>query len=221
MSNLQVLAQQQNVGRVVDGRWTPARATRDGAAMTADWFMALALEGRCFVANGGTDTSPITFAGAYDADAGDLCIDVPDGTAILPITVEAVIQTSGASLFEVIALASRTLVAATAGQFTAVTPSPLRTDAPIATGTTVVAAVAAGQMTDPNTSGSYEFFRSGYPTDPDVAGNPNPRYSFSALQDGIAPIIVGAGSLTVYVAGTAGTGFITTIWAELPESAIA
>ncbi len=218
-NELKVKAQQQNVASVSDGRPIDLRATRDGSPFSADWFTALALEGRVFVANGGTDTSPITFAGAYDADAGDFTIDVPDGTAIIPIFVEVNLQTTGASLFEVIMLASRTLVAVSSG--TSVTPVAFRTDAPISTNTTVSAAVAGAGMTDPNTAGAYEFYRSGYPSDPDVAGNPNPRYSFSALREGVAPVLVGPASLTVYASGTSGTGFITAIWAELPESAIA
>lgn len=219
MSTLNILAQQQNVRRKADGLPIELRGTRDGSPFSADWFTALALEGRVFVANGGTDTSPITFAGAYDPDAADFVIDVPDGTAIIPISIEVNLQVTGASLFEVIMLASRTLAATTSGS--AITPVALRSDAPISTNTTVTAAVGAAGMTDPNTAGSYEFYRSGYPSDPDVAGNPNPRYAFSALREGVAPVIVGAGSLVVYAAGTGGSGFITAIWAELPESAIA
>ncbi len=218
MSELKVKAQQQNVARVADGRPIDLRATRDGSPFSAGWFTALSLEGRVFAANGGTDTSPITFAGAYDADGADFTIDVPAGTTIIPITVEVNLQTTGASLFEVIMLASRTLTAVVTG--TTVTPVALRTDAPISTNTTVRSAVNAGAMTDPNTTGAYEFYRSGYPTDPDVAGNPNPRYAFSALREGVAPVIVGPGSLVVYAAGTSGTGFITAVWAELPSSAI-
>ncbi len=218
-NDLRVLAQQQNVRRVSDGRPIELRGTRDGSPFSADWYTALALEGRVFVANGGTGTAPLTFGGGYSAVDVDMGVDVPDGTAIVVLSVEVNIQTSGASLFEVIMLASRTLQATSGG--TTITPAPLRTDAPIATGTTVIATDGSVTATDPNTSGSYEFYRSGYPTDPDVAGNPNPRYEFSALREGVAPVIVGAGSLAVYVSGTSGTGFITIKWAELPESAIA
>jgi hypothetical protein len=177
--------------------------------------MAMALEGRVFAGNGGSGTSPITFAGAYSATAHDFGIDVPDGTVIFPVTVEAVIQTSGASLFEVIMMASRTLTAATG---TAVNAIPLRTDAPFASNCTLIS--ASSSSTTAVTTGSYEFYRSGYPTDPDVAGNPNPRYSFSALKEGIAPVITGDGSMNVHVSGTSGTGFVTAIWVELPESAV-
>lgn len=219
MAEIEILAQQQNVQRKSDGQWLPSRGTRDGALFTADWFQALALEGRVFAMNGGTDTSPLTFGGAYSATDVDFALDVPDGTAIIPITIEVNIQTSGASLFEVIMLASRTLQA-TSGA-TAGTIVPLRTDAPISSNCTGYVTDGSVTATDPNTTGAYEFYRSGYPTDPDVAGNPNPRYAFSALRDGVCPILVGPASLAVYVSGTSGTGFVTAIWAEVPESAVA
>ena len=218
MAELEILAQQQTITRKGDGIHISARGTRDGSLFTADWFQALALEGRVFAVNSGTGTAPTTFGGAYSATDVDLGIDVPDATAIMPITIEVNLQTTGASLFEVIMLASRSLQATTGG--VTLTPVALRTDAPNSTNTTVIGTDGSVTATDPNTTGAYEFYRSGYPTDPDVAGNPNPRYAFSALRDGVFPLIVGEGSIAVYASGTSGTGFITAIWAELPETAI-
>ncbi len=224
MSELEILAQQQNVARKSDGQWLPPRGTRDGAMFTADWLTALTLEGRVFGMNGasggiGYGSSPITFEGVYAATSVDIGLDVPDGTVVIPISIEVNLQTTGGSLFEVFALASRTLQA-TSGA-TAGTIVPFRTDAPVATNCTGYITDGDVTATDPNTTGSYEFWRSGYPSDPDVALNPNPRYSWSAINDGVGPVIVGPGSLALYVSGTSGVGFATVIWAELPESAIA
>ena len=195
-----------------------ARGGRDGALVVLNEYDGLVREGRVFCASGGSGTSPITFAGAYDADAPDLSIDIPDGTIAIPLFFQVVIETSGASMFEIIMMASRTLTAVTAG--TAVTPTNMRLDAPVSTVSTVYAAVDAAGCTDPNTAGAVEFFRSGYPTDPDVAGNPTLEFTWSAKNHGPGPIIVDGGSFVIYAAGTSGTGFVKAIWAELPESAL-
>ena len=46
--------------------------TLDGGAFISDISQLRALNGNVFVANGGSASDPITFAGAFDADGPDL-----------------------------------------------------------------------------------------------------------------------------------------------------
>ena len=55
-----------------DDIYQKTQGTRDGAIWTADWVLARCAEGRVFVANAGTVTTPVTFgAGDIDADGID------------------------------------------------------------------------------------------------------------------------------------------------------
>lgn len=201
-----------------DGAWMPARGTRDGAVYMASWYDSLSLEGRVFTVNSGTDTSPAEFAGAYNGLSPDLTIDIPKGTIAIPLSIEVVIQTSGATLFEVMALASSTPTAPTVG--TVLYPKNIRIDQNITSVATCYGSIYSTSCTDPHAGDYFEFFRAGYPSDPDVSTTPAPTYRWSARVNGPPPIISNGGSIVVYVGGTTGTGFITATWAELPESFI-
>jgi len=223
MANIQVYKGVSTVRReTADGGYIPARGTRDGAIFSADWYDSLVLEGRVFIAYTGTGATAVAFAGAFDADAGDLAIDIPDGIIAIPLYINAVQSTSSAGTCECIAVASSTLVAATAGQYTAVTAKNMRIDQPIKSKSTCYGSVAAAQMTSPYAGDYFEFYRSGYPTNNVTSTAPTPTYEWSARKNGPPPIIVDGGSLTIYLAaeGATSTGFITAIWAELPESFI-
>src|SRR3990167_8353236 len=70
-------------------------------------------EGRVFVANVGTASTPINFAKtAYDADQPQAVIDVPVGTSIIPLAFKGVMETEAGALNEVIASVSQTLTGA-------------------------------------------------------------------------------------------------------------
>jgi len=101
-----------------------------------------------------------------------------------------------------------------------ITPVNLRVDSPVASVATVNYGVDAAGCTDPNSGTYYEFFRAGHPSDPDAATGHSPVYVWSAKNGGPLPMVVDGGSIVVYVGGTTGTGYITAIWAELPENSI-
>ena len=201
------------------------RMLRDGTISAANWLTLNALEGRMFVANGGVGTTPITFAGAYDADAPDLYIYVPSGTTIIPVYIGVKYEAVGTETeLEAIALASRTGDSTATG--TALTIKALRTDAPLASKCTATAAVGAAGIDDPNAAGAnfYEFWRRGHPLKDTSASGENDRheqvYEWKLAETLVPPGIVGPGALAIYAASQAGTGFIEAIWLELASGNI-
>jgi len=189
------------------------RLTPDGSVFTADWLHALALEGRVFNASVGTATTPITFKTGYTTAQPELAVDVPSGTTIIPIYVGVYLEDSAGTDNEVVMLTSTTAVGA--GMSTAITPKSSRTDNPIATNCSVYSAYS-GNGTAPTVNA--EFFRAGYAF-ADANTQPPKLFEYDVRR---APmqVVVGTGSLVVYVGGTttAPAGFIKAVWAELPTA---
>ncbi len=76
---------QRNVGRARDGTELLTRLMRDGSQITADWFLALALEGRIFVANYGQAITAITCKTGWTPAQPDVNLDIPNGTSVIPL----------------------------------------------------------------------------------------------------------------------------------------
>lgn len=211
------------IARVRDGQWAGAddvakaiRALRDGSMSVADFVTVLTMEGRSFTASVGTDSTPITFNAAFDADQPELAIDVPSGTTIIPVYLMVHLETSPTGgIFEVAFQTST--VAVGAGTSTAITPRNSRTDNPRNTLCSVYSAYSGNGTAPANT---VEFFRGGYGF-PDAAGDPQKRWDWS-IHTHNPQIIVGPGSLVGYVQGSANapTGFIKATWLELPSGAL-
>lgn len=224
MSDIRYLSATSSVTRVsADQAYLGVQGTRDGAIFTADWFMARALEGRMFSANSGVDTTPATHAGVYDANGPDYHIHVPAGTLIVPCYIGVKYEAIGTeSEMEVIALASSTGDSSVTG--TGLTIMNMRMDAPVASLCTATGAVAAAGVTDPNAGNFIEFWRAGHPLADTPATGENDRaehvYEWKSGEMGFAPVIPGAGSLSVYATGQAATGFITVVWVEVPSTSI-
>jgi hypothetical protein len=195
---------------------------------TADWYVALALEGRCFTVNFGEASTPVAVNAVFAADEQDLFIHVPDQTVVIPVFMQIAIQDTLAAgaVQDIVAVASSVSDATVTA-----TPQTIynkRSDAPFSSNCT-----ASGTVTGAGTtpySGNYdEFWRpeamaqgsSGTIGAGVGAGNAY-AWQWSAIEAGAPPIIVGTGSLSLYVSNAAGaqTMFIIATWAELPESAI-
>lgn len=211
-----------------EGQERPARINRRAELVSMPTYQQLVADGRCFVANGGTGTTPITFAGAFDATAPDMYIRVPVGTTIIPLRIQVIFDAVGTeATMEIIGLASNTGDASATG--TAITAYNMRIDNPRSTACTITAAVDASGVDTPATGQFYEFWRFARPLTDTVATGENDRwplvFDWSAFRDGPAPVIVGTNSaggacLAVYAASQAGTGFITVEWAELPSESV-
>ena len=170
--------------------------------------------------NGGVASTPVTFAGAYDADAPDMFIHVPSSTGIIPYHIRVVFEAVGTeSTMEVIALAS-TLgdASATITGGAADTPANMLVGSSATSAVTASHGVDAGGITDPHGGTDHEFWRYMRPLTDTVATGENDRnplvFTWTAFKDGAPPIIQDGGSLSVYAASQAGTGFITVQYAE-------
>ena len=208
-----------------DGGLQAVQGDRLGAIFTLDELRRLQLGGRGYAANGGTATTPITFAGAYDADAPDLHIHVPNLTSIIPTSIEVLFEAVGTeSTMEIIALASNTGDSTATG--TAATAKNLHIGSTNTSNCTVTVAVDAAGITDPNAGSFYEFWRNGRPLTDTVATTENDRHElhwrWSVWNDGPLVAIDGAAlagsALAVYCASQAGTGFIVVSWVEVPTT---
>lgn len=179
-------------------------------------FNAVA-EGRVFVANVGTATTPTNWAKtAYDADQPQFVIDVPVGTAIMPLVLKVVQETEAGTLNEVIWSVSDGLIGA--GTSTAVTPANARTQVSGAQPASRCSlySLYTGNGTAP--SNGFEFARF---SSPFVLSDGDPhndhRYIWKAADEGWAPIIQGTGALVCHIDGasTAPTGYLTAVWWEI------
>ena len=216
--------QTSSIEQVSEGAEQFARMMRDGSLTVQNWLLSKVRQGKVFCANGGSATTPATFAGAYDADAPDLYVYVPYGTTITPVYLMVKYEAVGTeSEMEVIALASNTGdSSATVTGGAAITIRNMRADNPFASLCTASYGVDAAGITDPNAGNYVEFWRRGHPLKDTSATGENDRneqvYEWNAGSGLVPPTIVGAAAsgscLAVYAASQAGTGFITAIWVE-------
>ncbi len=224
MSDIRYVTGTSAVDRVTaDDQYLAVQGTRDGAIYTADWFRARAFEGRMFVANGGTGTSPISFStGNIDTTEPDLWVSVPLGTTIIPVEIVIKFETWGtAALLEIMASTG------TGGSYssggTAVTPKNLRADAIVTSGCTIYSAVDASGVTYMTTNVA-EFYRDGLQSALTIAtvtsyGQPE-TYKWNALTSAVQPIVTGAGQLAIFCPSQTGSGFINFTYVEVPSTSI-
>jgi hypothetical protein len=70
------------------------KALKNGTLSVVDFVTVMSLEGRLFTTDGGGyATTSITCAGAYDADGADYVLDIPEGTAVMPVSIKVTIDT--------------------------------------------------------------------------------------------------------------------------------
>ena len=187
------------------------------------WVLAMQNAGYAYIANAGAQSTPITFAGAFDATAPDAYFYVPNGVTILPYEIEVIYEAVGTeSTMEPIALASPigdSTAAVTGGAL--VTPRNQKIGSPLTSGLTVSGGVDASGITTPVGAGAYDFWKNQRPLTDTVATGENDRHELVFRWNGITsgmPIIQGQVStgscLAIYAASQAGTGFITVKWLE-------
>lgn len=209
-----------------DDSFHPVQGTRDGAMFTAGWLQAKAQEGRVFVANSSKVTAVTTFgAGSISSDEIDLMVSVPAATTIIPIEIRVKMEAFGnTAIFECMAsTGTGGALSTTASDYTAITPTNLRTDAPYTSACTIAAAHDSGTPTY-MTANITEFWRDGLmqawtQTSASAGTTYIPQtFVWNALREGVFPICVGASQLAIFAASQAGTGFITLIYVEIPSA---
>lgn len=196
---------------------------RDGSLVSSDWELARSLEGRVFVANAGTVTTPLTFgAGVIDTTEPDLHIAIPSGTTAILLGIQVQVEAFGTTaIFEGMAAIG---TGGSAGTDTAVTPTSLRADAPISSNATVGAAGDADATY--MTTNVSEFWRFGIQkaattaTGDDDSSRDGERWEWNSKERGIYPVLVGPAQLQVHAAGQATTGFIIATWVEVPSNSV-
>ena len=197
------------------GSAASARLNKRQEIVAMPWEMSLAAEGRLFVANRGTITTPIVLTSATIVDLRpDLVIRVPTGTTIFPLKIEVHFETTGVGNHEVMARGCANDVGA--GTSTAVTPVNMHPSSGRGTAC-IVARDYTADCAAPTTP--FEFYRDGYPSDPDVAGSVS-RFTWSYMKDGGAPCLRGPASLLFQIGGTIAGSlyFASIVWAEFLTS---
>lgn len=186
--------------------------TRDGAAFMADLKMKLGLQGRLFVVNAGSVTTPLTFL-VTAANRPDVVLRVPTGTTILPFVVETVLEAAAGTATEIDVRMAQNDIGNGTSSAASVGPVNLRTDAPL------TSLVIARQL---------------YTADATAETNPVSvhRQTFPLAQaSGLVPysdywvptcvpLLIGPASLEVFIAATTtqATGFVQIIFGEVPST---
>jgi hypothetical protein len=193
-------------------------ATPDGALYIADYYLNMALEGRLFQAFTGSGTSPVTFALSYAANTPQFVVDVPTATSIIPVRIQVYLEASAsANPTPILAVTGTSNVGA--GTSTQVTPLSTRTDHPVSSGCSVYTLYSVAGTAPAN---AVEFWHTGY-NFADATGNPIKFFEWTSQQNGPPQIIVGPGTLAIYIngkGGTAPTGYARVSYIELPSSTL-
>ena len=207
-------AERGSVSRVSEGAQLQLRGTRDGALFTADWYEAHALEGRVFGANMGGVTTPLTFL-VTAANRPDAWIRVPDGTMILPLSVNVVLEDFAGTDTEIDIRTAQNDIGNGTSSAATVGPQAMRTDAPI-TSNSVARQLATGDTTAE--TNPLSIWRKTVNT-ANAAGNDNAGSVWVSRAQMGYPVLVGPSTLQVFVAATTtqATGFVVIHWVEFAE----
>lgn len=128
------LAMQDTPGRVADGVETELRLTRDGALFTANWYLALLLEGKVWAASFGSQGSAITGVTSAAPLQPSANLDIPTGTAVIPVSFNLTATAMAGTVTNFRLRGGSGLVGA--GTSTAVTPQNMNQNFTTASGCT-------------------------------------------------------------------------------------
>ena len=202
-----LLASGNNGRREVEG-------TRDGALFTAGETLKWALQGRLFVANFGTVTTPLTFL-VTAANRPDAVLRVPSGTTIIPLVWETVLEAAAGTATELDIRIANNDIGSSTSSAASVGPINLRNDAP------VVSAVTARQLYTADATTEVTPVSIHRVTWPLAQASGLKEYTdYWRPAVGTGGILIGPASLEAFLAATTtqATGYMQVIWAELPSS---
>jgi hypothetical protein len=192
-------------------------ATREGALVTQDWKQALVAEGRVFMANHGTGTTPVA-GKAYDIDQPQAVIRNPSGSgyAMIPLVVDIHMEDTVSTAADlVVAFATIDIGAGTSTS----TVRPINLLGGTLNSAFTFSYTYSGDGTAAVQNTNYwELAHTGcmYDVAEDSMAEPH------LLWDGpIHPILYPPCTLFAFY-GSAGssTGFVTFVWAEVPLASV-
>jgi hypothetical protein len=194
----------------VSDRWTKN--------YVADWKQALALEGRGFMVQIGTEDAPVASTTSIDDTLVWMLIDVVSGTTAIPFFAQAVIGTwTTATLINYMIEIDNAKVRYSSGG-TSFTPLNLRTDAPIASTSAVY--VGTDIVTSAKTSsGSLEVYRESMEVNLGDAADYWPKMEYTPS---VCPIVIGPASILVHHGSASAdtTSYGNMMWFEVPTTSI-
>jgi hypothetical protein len=206
-----------------DGELLNLRGFRDGSLVTMPQLQALIFEGRGFLAYAGTEDAPIDVETAIDDTTGFLLIDVATGTTVLPFFAQGVmgVWQDGTLLNFMIEVDNAKTRYSSAG--TVFTPINLRSDAPIASTSTVYRSADAGILTlaAKTSGGSIELYRESIEVN---LGNAGDHQVVHEWRPDNPPYLIGPAAFIVHFGQTSGgtepTAYGSMQWVEVPTSSI-
>src|SRR3990167_6916830 len=209
-----------------EGQERQARLNRRGELVVADFWLQMALDGRMFVVNLGTEDAPLDTTTSIDDQLVWALTDVPTGSVLIPCQAQVAIGTwTTSTLINFMLEADMGKVRYTSGG-TAFTPANMRGDYPrasacssyVGTDVTVAAKSTIGS------SGSFEFHHYSIEDNGGDTGDTTPENGLNgrAKDMGAAPIITGVGSFLFHLgAATAdATAYGMYSFAELPLESV-
>jgi hypothetical protein len=217
MAELYINGVTTSKARTGNNQRTAVNGTRDGALYVADYRLMAALEGRIFHTAVGSLTTPTTFRVGIQTLQPELVIDVPTGTAIIPVEIAVHLETLAGTITEIVAMTGTALRGA--GTSTAGSALSTRTDRQVSSACNIYYTYSGNATA---IAGTLEFWRVGFPWVTATAeGNAIMKFEYS-LEKNTPQVIVGPGSVSLCVGatGTAPTGYITADWIELPASGV-
>lgn len=210
-----ILIQGQAGRRALSGSNAPgwARLGPGSELVGLPWHVATAMEGRVFVANFGSATTPLNFAKtAYDEDQPQFVVRVPANVVIVPLSIAVQLEDSAGTDNEVIFGTAQNDIGDGSSSAATIGPRTAHTANGRASSCTPRQLYTGNSTALTN---MLEFFRATYPF-ADATTDPVKRFVWDYLQSGLVPVLKGPASLIGWIAGatTAPAGFATVAWAE-------
>lgn len=210
-----ILIQGQAGRRALSGSNAPgwARLGPGSELVNLPFHVVTAMEGRVFVANIGSETTPLNFAKtAFDEDQPQFVLRVPASVVVIPLSIAVYLETSAGTINELIFGTAQNDIGNGTSSAGTIGPISLHSDGDRASQCTVRQLYTGNSSALTN---KIEFFRSGYPF-ADATTDPVKRFSWDYLRDAGLPVLKGDASLIGWIAGatTAPTGYATLTWAE-------